>query len=144
MDRPARRVGGQRLAPVADPAEHVEQASERRLADGDGDRRSVGTRAVAAPQARRRLERDRPRRMRIEMGLDFGDHDPAFGVENLDRSFDRRRGAVERKIENGAADRDDAAAKLPRSHRNHSLAPAFLVLHAAAGRGKQYRPRGID
>ena len=102
VDGPTRRVGGQRLAPVADASEHVEQAPQHRLADCDGHWSSVGLRAIAPPEADRWLERDRPRRMRIDMGLDFRDDDPSFRVENLDRGFDRRRDAVEGKVEYGA------------------------------------------
>ena len=38
-------------------------------------------RAVAAPEARRRLERNRARRCGVEVGLDLGGDNPAFGVE---------------------------------------------------------------
>ena len=135
MDRPARRVGGQRRAPVADPPQDVEQTPERRLADGDRHRPAVGARRVAAPQARRRLERDRARRMRPEMGLDLGDDGLRFGIDDLDRGLDRRRNILERKVEHRAANRDDPPDKRPRSHRNHSL-PRIAILARRNGPGK--------
>ena len=73
--------------------------------------------------------------MLLEMGMNFRDDDPAFGIEDLGRSLDRRRG-VERKVENGAANRDDPSIKLPRSHRNHSLSLTFLPLARRRSAGK--------
>ena len=77
------------------------------------------------------------------MGLNFRDDDPAFGIEDLDRGLDRRRGAVERKIENRAANRDDPPVKLPRSHRNHSLPAPASIFARRSGRGESNNNRAF-
>ena len=132
VDRPARRIGRQRRPAVADPAEHVHEAPERRLADRDGDRAAGAARSVAAPQARGRLERDGAGGMRVEMGLDFGDDDPPVGIENFDGVLDRRRGALERQVDHGAANGDDRPLDPLFSHRKSLLASGRRELRTGA------------
>lgn len=78
------------------------------------------------------------------MSLDLRDDDAALGVEDLDRSLHRRRGAVEHKIQDSAANRSDTPVKLTRRHRNLHRRPAFLFLHAASPRGKHEQPGFVD
>ena len=121
MNGPARRVSRQRGAAVAGSAEHIEQPSEGRFADSDGDRPPRGPDSVAAPQAGRRFEGDRARAMRIEMRLDLGDHDAARAIEDLDRILDRRRLAVEGEVDHCAANRDHPPVKLPCGRHRKAL-----------------------
>ena len=121
MNGPARRLSRQRGAAVADTAEHIEQPPEGRFADSDGNRPPGGPGHVATPQARRRFERDRARAMRIEMRLDLGDHHAAVAVDDLDRVLDRRRLAVEGKVDHRAANRDHTPVKLPCGRHRKAL-----------------------
>ena len=65
--------GGQRLAEVDRLAEQVEDAPERGLADGHGDRRAGVEHLGAARQAVGRVHRDRAHAVVAEVLLDLAD-----------------------------------------------------------------------
>ena len=112
VDRPARRVRRQGRPAVADPAEDVDQPPEDRLADLNRHRAAGAARPIAAPQPRRRLERNRARRPAVELRLDLGDDNPAFRVRDFDGVVDRRRAVLEHKVDHRAANRRHAALEL--------------------------------
>ena len=125
-------------AAVADAAEHVHEPPERRFADRDRHRAAGAARGVAAPQAVGRLERDGAGGVRVDMGLDFGDHDPPVGIEDLDRVLDRRQGAFERQVDDGAADGDDLPLDPLIRHETRSWG-ARGISHGADRAAKRHR-----
>ncbi len=71
VDRPARRVGRQRRSVIAHRAGHVDQSSEHRVADGDGDRLACAAHLHAARKPCRRLQSDGAHSFEIQVAVDF-------------------------------------------------------------------------
>ena len=92
------------------PRTSIRRPSDR-LADLDRDRPAGAARPIAAPQSRRRLERDRARRTGVELGLDFGDDNAALRIHDFDRVVDRRRAILEHEVDHRAANRRHPALK---------------------------------
>ena len=130
VDRPARRVVGQRAVLVADLAGDVQKPAEHGVADRNRDRP-----ADAARARRRALARSSPTaRWRgpvgVEMGLDFDDERWPVGGVDAQGIVDRGQGAVGKcDVDNGPADRDHAPLR-PASRgkpQSPDIAPAPTI-----------------
>ena len=108
VDLPARRRVDRGVVALVDRlTEHVEDAPERGLADGDADRRARVVGDGAARQAVGGIHGDGADAIVAEMLLHLGHERAAVGHRDLERVVDRRQVAVEHGVEHDALDFDD-------------------------------------
>ena len=118
-------------APSIDVAQHVEDATERRLADGHGDRdgRCRGPRPTG--EAVGRVECDRAHLVVAQVLLHLGDKDGSILARDLQRVVDGGQvAAVEADVDHDALDREDGSRVAVVSHAWFAL----LVWSAATER----------